>query len=219
MAVKSDYNPVEEPSWNSAASFAISALQNGASWLSPLGSGAPAVSPSRGASQREQCEVHLSPSSENCMTASQQALKLRDRSAKRPAWPLQHTLPTPGGVMPPFLDCTVVTFFLCYMAGKQLADDTLDTALGAAGLASSVRSGWLTWALPCAEPFRAISAHRVHACGRGYQWAPWEAPAACRSTIPRLHQTGGEGHFVAKTIAASVGITEHASTGRCRCRT
>ena len=58
-AVKSDYNPVEEPSWNSAASFAIGALQNGASWLSPLGSGAPAMSPSRGASQREQSEVHL----------------------------------------------------------------------------------------------------------------------------------------------------------------
>ena len=51
---QSDYNPVEEPSWNSAASFA---LQNGASWLSPLGSGALVVSPTRGASQREQSEV------------------------------------------------------------------------------------------------------------------------------------------------------------------
>ena len=59
LLLQSDYNPVEEPSWNSAASFAINALQSGASWLSPLGSGAPAVSPSRGASQREQSEVHL----------------------------------------------------------------------------------------------------------------------------------------------------------------
>ena len=48
---QSDYNPVEEPSWNSAASMAISALQNGGSWLSPLGSGAPAASPSHATSQ------------------------------------------------------------------------------------------------------------------------------------------------------------------------
>ena len=67
--------------------------------------------------------------------------------------------------MPAFLDYTVVTFSLCAMAGKQLTDDTLDTALGAVGLASTVRSSWLMRALPCAEPFRAISAHRIHACG------------------------------------------------------
>jgi len=55
--MQSDYNPVEEPSWNIAASFDAGAFRNSTSWLSPLGSGAPAVSP-QGASQREQSEVH-----------------------------------------------------------------------------------------------------------------------------------------------------------------
>ena len=48
---QSNYNPVEEPSWNSAASMATSALQNGGSWLSPLGLGAPAAAPPRATSQ------------------------------------------------------------------------------------------------------------------------------------------------------------------------
>lgn len=54
---QSDYNPVEEPSWNIAASFDGGAFHGGASWLSPLGAGAPANSSPHGPSQREQSEV------------------------------------------------------------------------------------------------------------------------------------------------------------------
>ena len=55
--LQSDYNPVEEPSWNIAASFDAGAFQNGASWLSPLGAGAAAVSPPKASPQRELSEV------------------------------------------------------------------------------------------------------------------------------------------------------------------
>lgn len=55
--LQSDYNPVEEPSWNIAASFDAGAFQSGASWLSPLGSGAAVVSPPKASPPREQSEV------------------------------------------------------------------------------------------------------------------------------------------------------------------
>ena len=46
--LQSDYNPVEEPSWNIAASFDAGVFQNGASWLSPLGSGRSSCLPAKG---------------------------------------------------------------------------------------------------------------------------------------------------------------------------
>ena len=64
--LQSDYNPVEEPSWNIAASFDAGAFQNGASWLSPLGSGAAAVSPPKASPQREQSEVRGTETGATC---------------------------------------------------------------------------------------------------------------------------------------------------------
>lgn len=162
-AVKSDYNPVEEPSWNSAASFAIGAIQSGASWLSPLGSGAPAVSPSRGASQRVQSEVRLLSQPDKRLIERTAGIErigatLTSKSAKSQHGLCSTHLNT-GGVMPAFLDYIGVTLPQCYMAGRQLTGDTLDTGLGAMGLASVVYSGWLMRALSRAEPIRAISAH------------------------------------------------------------
>lgn len=66
--LQSDYNPVEEPSWNIAASFDAGVFQNGASWLSPLGSGAAAVSPPKASPQREQSEVCGTQTDTTCHT-------------------------------------------------------------------------------------------------------------------------------------------------------
>ena len=68
--LQSDYNPVEEPSWNIAASFDAGVFQNGASWLSPLGSGAAAVSPPKASPQREQSEVRSTEAGTQCCTRS-----------------------------------------------------------------------------------------------------------------------------------------------------
>ena len=67
---QSDYNPVEEPSWNIAASFDAGIFQNGASWLSPLGSGAAAVSPPKASPQREQSEVRSAQTDTTCCMRS-----------------------------------------------------------------------------------------------------------------------------------------------------
>ncbi|CAK0784650.1 hypothetical protein CVIRNUC_007854 [Coccomyxa viridis] len=91
---ESDYNPVEEPSWNIAASFDAGVFQNGASWLSPLGSGAAAVSPPKASPQREQSESPSVPSQRiEYMLAEEVS------SAPRAAAPL-----APGG--PPSPDYT-----------------------------------------------------------------------------------------------------------------
>ena len=68
--LQSDYNPVEEPSWNIAASFDAGVFQNGASWLSPLGSGAAAVSPPKASPQREQSEVCSTQADTTCCAQS-----------------------------------------------------------------------------------------------------------------------------------------------------
>ena len=59
---------MEEPSWNIAASFDAGAFQSGASWLSPLGFGAAAVSPPKASPQREQSEVRSTETGATCRT-------------------------------------------------------------------------------------------------------------------------------------------------------